>query len=112
MPTIDLDSTEIQALQRLFDRNDIEVPDEDDIPSVAEYAEAEGIDRDLAAESYPHEFALERVLRKLGEACPVCGDAACDRGVAYVGSAMIHADQHPEARAERARERVAGRHLR
>lgn len=109
MPTINLSPVEIRAFQHLLREHEIEVPEEGDIPSVAEYAEDEGIERARAAEQYDHQFAEERLLRKLGEACPVCGKAACDRGVAYIGSSMVHADQHPERQAERARERRAER---
>ena len=100
MPEIDFHSTQIMAIQRILDEHDIEIPDEDEIMSAEEYHEETG-----RVEDYPHEVAREKVLRKLGEACPVCGDIECDESVAYVGSTPIHKSQHPEVKNERARER-------
>lgn len=57
------------------------------------------------AEQYPHDTGLQRALNTVLEACPICGETDCDRGVAWVGADPIHADRHPEARAERAMDR-------
>jgi len=35
-------------------------------------------------------------LKKIKDGCKVCGDPDCNRGIAYVGADMIHADKHPE----------------
>lgn len=111
MPTINLSPPEIIAIQRLFRQHDVDVPAIDEIPSVDEYVrdkEQSDMDPSLAAEDYPHEFAEELALVKLGRACPVCGNGGCDRGVSWVGANAIHADEHPEARAERAMENRRG----
>lgn len=98
MPAIKIDSVELKDLQNALRRSDIEIPDEDDIPTFEEYHEETGKD----IECYMHDVALDKALLKLNQACPICGDVECDRGVAYVGATPIHADQHPEAKAERA----------
>jgi hypothetical protein len=98
MPEITLDAIELNDLQNALRRSDIEVPDADDIPTFEEYHEETGKD----IEAYMHDVAKDKALLKLDQACPICGDPECDRGVAYVGPNPIHADEHPEAKAERA----------
>ena len=104
MPEIDFHPAQIMAIQRILDEHDIEIPDEDEIMTADEYEAKTG-----NVEDYPHQVARDLVLRKLAEACPVCGDVECNESVAYIGSRPIHKSQHPEVKAERARER-RGRH--
>jgi len=40
--------------------------------------------------------------------CPVCGDPNCNKGVAYVGENMIHADKHPDSIREKRMEEGLG----
>lgn len=100
MPELDLDSIELKCLQTLLRRSDIEIPDDEDIPDPEEWIDPDQPGHDH--EAYPHEFGAEKALIKIDQACSICGDTECDRGVAYVGSTPIHADRHPEAKAERA----------
>jgi hypothetical protein len=101
MPTIELDSVELIKLQSKLRRE--EITPREPIPDVSEYMDNGG---DL--ESYLHEFALDKALEQILEACPICGSATCDRGIAYVGASPIHADQHPEAKAEQAMDEPRG----
>lgn len=96
MPEITLSGPALLALKRMLHDAGHEAPDE--IPDFE--------DLDLPdIETYPHEVAEEEALKYILDACPVCGDDECTRGTSYLGAQMIHRDQHPEARAARARER-------
>lgn len=45
--------------------------------------------------------------------CPACDDEDCDRTINIIGDGNpIHESEHPEVRAERARERRNSRHRR
>lgn len=101
MPKIDLSPEQLSALQILFDHEDIDIPDDDDIPEMEDWGKENDIKPSIAAEQYPHEFAKEMALRKLGAACPVCGSTECDDQTAYIGAQMIHLSDHPESRTGR-----------
>lgn len=101
MPKIDLSPEQLSALQILFDREGIDIPDADDIPDFETWGKENDLKPGIAREQYPHEFAEEKALRKLGAACPVCGRTECDGRTAYVGSQMIHWSDHPENRTGR-----------
>jgi len=109
MPELNLDAIELNCLQNLLRRSDIDIPDEEDIPDPDEWIDPGEPGHDV--EAYPHEFGAEKALVEIMNACPICGNTECNRGVAYVGSSPIHADKHPEARAERAREERGRRQL-
>lgn len=96
MPTIELDSIELMNLQSKLAREEIEPPES--IPDFPEWQEKTG----GHIEDYMHDVALDNALVAICNACPICGDTMCDRGVAYVGASPIHKDQHPEVKADRA----------
>jgi hypothetical protein len=47
-------------------------------------------------ESYQSSTSMQRMMYKLGNACPVCGDPECDEGIAFLDRAVIHKSRHPE----------------
>jgi hypothetical protein len=108
MPELDISSIQLKCLQTVLDRSDIEIPDPSEIPTAEEWIDEEP-SRDI--EAYAHEVGAEKALVTLYHSCPICGDTACDKGVAYVGSTPIHADQHPEAKAARGRAERGRRQL-
>lgn len=107
MTTIELDATQIMAFHRLCRQHDIDIPAEPIDPD--EWIEAQLESEDgwddhaSAAEHFPHETAMERLLYELGNACPICGDPECEESVAYVGAQPIHSSQHPENKRPTAR---------
>lgn len=96
MPTIEFTPAMLKSLQIRLQRADIEPQD---YPSAEKYVTETG-----DPEAYHHEHGADIALERLLDACPVCGDTDCERGVGYIGASLIHADKHPEQRAERARE--------
>lgn len=109
MPTIKLDRIALIELQNRLRNEGFESPDslptrEEWIDQKVTEAEEAGEEPNvgLLAEDYSHVFGIDRALRDVLEACPICGDTECDRGVAWIGASPIHADEHPEAKAERA----------
>lgn len=123
MPELELDALALQKLQIILRRAHDEglvdadpgcaIPDGTDYieqqlaeryesGEFNEYKELDGrIPANYVVEDLGH-FQAEYEVMHLTEACPICGDTDCDRGVAYIGANPIHADQHPEAKAERA----------
>lgn len=97
MPSIDIGSTELINLQIAIKKAGLEAPES--VPDFPEWAEENDCDD---PETYQHEIALDVALQKVLDACPICGNVDCDRGVSWVGAAPIHSDQHPEVKAERA----------
>jgi hypothetical protein len=90
---IELSLTQVLALQRRLERADLEIPAEGDIPDAEEWADETG----SSIEDYPHEWGAEQALVEIMDAGP--------DEVAYVGPQPVPADEHPENRAERARQR-------
>ncbi|WP_153953029.1 hypothetical protein [Halosegnis longus] len=91
MPELILDGPQIAALQQLLENAGYEAPKKSEIVDEEKYIEDTG-----DPEGYKHHVAEPMALWKILNACPVCGDPKCQRGVSYVGTNMLHADKHPE----------------
>lgn len=123
MVTIELTSSELIDLKRLLDAVDGTIHEHEQTLLEAVDIPDEPVDRDVwvdmrlsekgydtreeaysddpnivpeLLESYQSSTSMQRMMYKLGNACPVCGDPECDDGVAYLDRNVIHKSQHPE----------------